>query len=593
MKVLLRFLSSLLVLLVISAANLISQITITKTDLESVLNNSVRTSYSISGKGTVVAHVDMGISSASLQSFDFSNITIQGAHSWDTTIIDFVPPAGQYKAELFPSATICMKNVIATMSSGVVKTTTRLRYGEIKTDGWYYLGGVFRTQVNPPGSDSSDVTAFTPGQVFTPLPLQMNAGMTYIDTTYDNNGNMGVTERVFSVSAFGDVKFPDGITRSSLRYVKDNTGVWTNHGVFVNRSRAKSVLFMAADGANMEFAVDTTFISGAVDVSYLEFSKKTGTTSITNLTVNGASSNFTFASGDSIHWSYYLPFGDTAHGEWWFDLDGNGAIDTAVDFQYSSFVETDNGIFYGGHGPGDHDGFINGHIGYAQAAIGMAPGHYIFKVSNTGGTAQVAGTVTPLLSVAHQISGHVSVPSGYPRQGIVVEAVAPDKFWNAVTDSTGYYTIKMNDDTSGNPWKISIYGNYPTGLRYYPTDSSLVISGQSYTVNFTFVIDGVASENGLAPVSYSLNQNYPNPFNPTSTITYQLPKASNVRLTISNVLGQEVKTLVNTIQQPGEHESRFDAGGLPSGVYFYRLDATSVSDPTKQFSQTRKMLVVR
>jgi hypothetical protein len=86
--------------------------------------------------------------------------------------------------------------------------------------------------------------------------------------------------------------------------------------------------------------------------------------------------------------------------------------------------------------------------------------------------------------------------------------------------------------------------------------------------------------------SFALNQNYPNPFNPTTVVSYQLPVASNVRLVVYDMLGREVATLVNELQQPGQQSVQFNAAHLSSGVYLYRLTAGT-------FTGTRKLLLVR
>jgi hypothetical protein len=75
------------------------------------------------------------------------------------------------------------------------------------------------------------------------------------------------------------------------------------------------------------------------------------------------------------------------------------------------------------------------------------------------------------------------------------------------------------------------------------------------------------------PGSFALDQNYPNPFNPTTTINFALAKASNVELTVYNVLGQRIATLVNGQLAAGTHNVKFNARNFASGVYFYRLDA--------------------
>ncbi|SMO94200.1 T9SS type A sorting domain-containing protein [Gracilimonas mengyeensis] len=75
------------------------------------------------------------------------------------------------------------------------------------------------------------------------------------------------------------------------------------------------------------------------------------------------------------------------------------------------------------------------------------------------------------------------------------------------------------------------------------------------------------------PNRFRLQQNYPNPFNPSTTIKYEIPEATNVTLTVYNMLGQKVGTLVNTRQTAGLHEVQFDASSLASGSYMYRLEA--------------------
>jgi hypothetical protein len=80
-------------------------------------------------------------------------------------------------------------------------------------------------------------------------------------------------------------------------------------------------------------------------------------------------------------------------------------------------------------------------------------------------------------------------------------------------------------------------------------------------------------ENKELPLSYSLSQNYPNPFNPSTVVSYQLPAASDVKLVVYDLLGREVSVLVNGRKEAGVHEVKFDAGGLASGMYVYRLRA--------------------
>jgi hypothetical protein len=101
-----------------------------------------------------------------------------------------------------------------------------------------------------------------------------------------------------------------------------------------------------------------------------------------------------------------------------------------------------------------------------------------------------------------------------------------------------------------------------------------------------FVTVGIKNEKPGVPVSFKLDQNYPNPFNPSTTINYSIPKESMVTLKIFNILGQEVKTLVNENKSAGNYSIRFNASSLSSGIYFYSIKAGN-------FYQVKKMLLLK
>ena len=88
------------------------------------------------------------------------------------------------------------------------------------------------------------------------------------------------------------------------------------------------------------------------------------------------------------------------------------------------------------------------------------------------------------------------------------------------------------------------------------------------------------------PSSFELKQNYPNPFNPTTNISFSLPKSSYVSLKVYDLVGREVKTLVDGNQQQGTYNIMYDAVNLPSGIYFYTLK-------TNEFTETKKMMLVK
>ncbi len=97
----------------------------------------------------------------------------------------------------------------------------------------------------------------------------------------------------------------------------------------------------------------------------------------------------------------------------------------------------------------------------------------------------------------------------------------------------------------------------------------------------------------LAPQEYALSQSFPNPFNPMTRISYQLPVDSRVTLRIYNVAGQLVDVLVESNQETGYKQVEWNASHFASGVYFYRLEAASLADPTNHFMSVKKMLLMK
>jgi hypothetical protein len=105
--------------------------------------------------------------------------------------------------------------------------------------------------------------------------------------------------------------------------------------------------------------------------------------------------------------------------------------------------------------------------------------------------------------------------------------------------------------------------------------------------HISYPLTGVEDQAGKQlPTTFMLSQNYPNPFNPTTMISLSLPRSGFVRLNVFTVLGEKVSTIVEERLSAGTHTIRWDATGLPSGVYFYRLEAD-------EFTQTKRLVVLK
>ncbi|MBT8377716.1 MAG: T9SS type A sorting domain-containing protein, partial [Ignavibacteria bacterium] len=99
------------------------------------------------------------------------------------------------------------------------------------------------------------------------------------------------------------------------------------------------------------------------------------------------------------------------------------------------------------------------------------------------------------------------------------------------------------------------------------------------------IVTGVETEPGIV-AEFKLKQNYPNPFNPNTVISWQSPTSGWQTLKIYDVIGNEISTLVNKFLSAGKYSIEFDASLLPSGIYYYKLDAG-------KYSETKKMVLIK
>jgi hypothetical protein len=139
------------------------------------------------------------------------------------------------------------------------------------------------------------------------------------------------------------------------------------------------------------------------------------------------------------------------------------------------------------------------------------------------------------------------------------------------------------------------------GRRWYSV-KQISVHGSTYFSQGILVDQLTGSSEAPLPISFALYQNYPNPFNPVTTIRYDLSTGVHVTLTVYDITGQEVATLVSEFQEAGYKNVEFDATGLSSGVYFYRLRARHISgghgqSPDKpgheSFVATKRFVVIK
>ena len=157
-----------------------------------------------------------------------------------------------------------------------------------------------------------------------------------------------------------------------------------------------------------------------------------------------------------------------------------------------------------------------------------------------------------------------------------------------MTISTTEFYAAENSITAGPGFTIAGSGDvtFRSGNFITLKPGFVVLKGGELNASAGVSTDLNVEFNPEIPQEFSLMQNYPNPFNPTTTIAYQLTESGHVSLTIYDLLGKEIETLVSESQSRGKYQVLFDANDLVSGVYIYRL-------MTKDAVVTKKMVLMK
>ncbi|PJB01741.1 MAG: hypothetical protein CO127_02260 [Ignavibacteria bacterium CG_4_9_14_3_um_filter_36_18] len=172
--------------------------------------------------------------------------------------------------------------------------------------------------------------------------------------------------------------------------------------------------------------------------------------------------------------------------------------------------------------------------------------------------------------------------------------------WQTATETNNKGFVVERSYTNQNNWRDVgfVHGKGTTTEKQnYKFEDKKVNAGLIYYRLKQIDFDGRYQYSSVlqvkveVPRQFEISQNYPNPFNPKTTIKYELAVNSNVKLTLFNVLGEQIKLLLNAGMPSGTHEFQLDAAGLNSGVYFYRIEAWG-ADGTS-FIKTKKLVLTK
>lgn len=181
------------------------------------------------------------------------------------------------------------------------------------------------------------------------------------------------------------------------------------------------------------------------------------------------------------------------------------------------------------------------------------------------------------------------------------------EFIKAISGDSGLVDLWIDVESNAYPITLSWEINPENGIEYsFINDSTLgkvsQIKDKNGQARFSKDSEGkiklfgkvnYSGSTNLLPEKFELLQNYPNPFNPITTIKYAIPKTVNVELKVFDILGREIKTLINETRNAGYYGVQFNANDFASGVYFYRLKATPIGGQAGEYIKTGKMLLIK
>lgn len=330
------------------------------------------------------------------------------------------------------------------------------------------------------------------------------------------------------------------------------------------------------------------------------WSNQISNTALSVRSIHFENSNLGFACGSDTYGNYHVILKTTNSGNNWLVV-LEEPVSSPNHFKSIYFTNTNEGYVAGSNrilkttNSGDNwffldiqpaNNFIEDRFGCSISFTNSSTG-YICGYSN--GNSAIIKTTNAGISVPNSPNGLSGTYYRNPRRvtlnwndnsyieiGFKIERkISSDTLWSTI-DSVAQNIKQYNDtrlDSGYNVYEYRILAYNMIGLSGYSNIATIIVT------NLNLI------ENKVINV-FSIDQNHPNPFNPVTKIKFEVPKLAFVEIKVFDLLGREVKTLMNENLKPGTYETSFDGTQFSSGIYFYRL-------VTDGFSETKKMLLIK
>lgn len=291
----------------------------------------------------------------------------------------------------------------------------------------------------------------------------------------------------------------------------------------------------------------------------------------------------------------------------------NRIVKSITDNGLNIFLGTDSGVFRSSNGGNNwvrslNNYFINSLI-ISNSVIIAGTGHYndlftgIFTSTNNGSNwiqssinnkivyclgsnnyGVYAGTIDSGVYISTNNGVNWSITSLNNKQIISISTVGTNVFAGT---SSGVYQSTNNGGiwlqiNEGLPNSVDVFSLLTTTNYIY----AALWSQSIWRRPISQLITGISQINHTVSGCYLISQNYPNPFNPTTSIKFTIPKASSVKITIFDIAGKEVETLVNEEFQSGTYQTKWNGSKYASGIYFYKIQADN-------YKETKSMILIK
>ncbi|MBI5404275.1 MAG: T9SS type A sorting domain-containing protein [Ignavibacteriae bacterium] len=381
------------------------------------------------------------------------------------------------------------------------------------------------------------------------------------------------TPRIKSLTSNGSSIFAG--TENNGAYISTNNGAsWTHTSIYY-----RSVYSFAVNGNYIYAGADSGLYHSTNNGVNWTLNHFSWGGPVYSAAVNG---NYVFATEENLDW--FSLYRSTNSGESWIDTTGFSGNNPVL-------LSYGNNIFLGTSSAGGYV-YITSNYGVNWTGSSLYPNGLVISLAASGnniyaGTRKysiASGDFGLCISTNNGISWTLTSLNNRTIKAI---AATGDNVIAGTQDS-GLYLSTNN----GQNWiKINQgFGTTPTVNTLLIANNYIYAGTDSYSLwrrPLSELINGINPNNTEVPSTFSLSQNYPNPFNPTTTISYKVKSYKVIKLSVFNILGKVLSTLVNEKQSPGTYEVTWDGSSYPSGVYFYSLYTDG------QRIETKKMLLIK